>query len=161
MIDMLLGWVEHYPVVSIGDPLAEDDEAGLIAFTRAVGDRIQVVGDDYLVTNAQRVKAAAECGACNAVMVKPNQAGTLSEARAALEASRAAGWGAIVSARSGEREDVTIVHLAVGWGAKQLKVGSFSRSERMAKWNEGLRIARDAGDRGPLPPRSSFPWGRD
>jgi enolase len=162
MIEMLADWVERYPIVSMEDPLAEDDEAGLIAFTRAVGDRIQVVGDDYLVTNAERVATASRRGACNAVLVKPNQAGTLTEARAALEASRAAGWGAIVSARSGESEDVTIVHLAVGWGVDQLKVGSFSRSERMAKWNEGLRIARAAGaGRGVLPPRSSFPWYRD
>ncbi len=159
MIEMLLGWVERYPIVSIEDPLAEDDEAGLIAFTRAVGERVQVVGDDYLVTNARRVIGGAERGACNAVLVKPNQAGTLTEARAALEASRDAEWGAIVSARSGESEDVTIVHLAVGWGAQQLKVGSFSRSERMAKWNEGLRIASGIGDgRGLLPPRSAFPW---
>jgi len=158
MIEMLLGWVERYPIVSIEDPLAEDDEAGLIAFTQAVGERVQVVGDDYLVTNARRVNAGVDRGACNAVLIKPNQAGTLTEARAALEASRDAGWGAIVSARSGESEDVTIVHLAVGWDAKQLKVGSFARSERMAKWNEGLRIARALDSRGELPPRSSFPW---
>jgi enolase len=94
-------------------------------------------------------------------LIKPNQAGTVSETRAALEAARAAGWQSIVSARSGETEDVSVVHLAVGWGAKQLKVGSFARSERMAKWNEGLRIAealKQAG--GNLPPRASFPWGR-
>ena len=160
LIEMLLGWIDRYPIVSIEDPLAEDDEAGLVRFTRAVGDRVQVVGDDYLVTNAERVAAGAGIGACNAVLVKPNQAGTLTETRAALDASRDAGWGAIVSARSGETEDVTIVHLAVGWGAKQLKVGSFARSERMAKWNEGLRIARAADSRGPLPPHTAFPWGR-
>jgi enolase len=160
LIEMLVGWIDRYPIVSIEDPLAEDDEAGLVRFTRAVGARVQVVGDDYLVTNAERVKAGARDGACNTVLVKPNQAGTLTETRAALDASRDAGWGAIVSARSGESEDVTIVHLAVGWGAQQLKVGSFARSERMAKWNEGLRIARAAGGRGPLPARSDFPWGR-
>ena len=158
LIELLLGWIERYPIVSIEDPLAEDDEAGLVRFTRAVGDRVQVVGDDYLVTDAERVAAGARAGACNAVLVKPNQAGTLTETQAALEASRDAGWGAIVSARSGETEDVTIVHLAVGWGAKQLKVGSFARSERMAKWNEGLRIARATNGRGPLPPRAAFPW---
>jgi enolase len=158
LIDMLLDWIDRYPIVSIEDPLAEDDEAGLERFTRAVGDRVQVIGDDYLVTNAARVKAGARAGACNAVLVKPNQAGTLTETRAALEAARAVGWGAIVSARSGESEDVTIVHLAVGWGAQQLKVGSFARSERMAKWNEGLRIARAADGRGHLPPRAAFPW---
>ena len=82
-----------------------------------------------------------EAGACNAVLIKPNQAGTVTETKAALDAARAVGYGAVVSARSGESEDVSIVHLAVGWGVDQLKVGSFARSERMAKWNEGLRIA--------------------
>jgi SAM-dependent methyltransferase len=86
------------------------------------------------------LRRAAAMPACNAILVKPNQVGTVSEAMAAVEAARAAHWGAIVSARSGETEDVTIVHLAVGWGVLQLKVGSFSRSERMAKWNEALRI---------------------
>jgi len=94
------------------------------------------------------------------VLVKPNQAGTLSETRAAFDAAAAADWGAVISARSGESEDVTVVHLAVGWGAKQLKVGSFARSERMAKWNEGLRIAESLSRGGELPPRASFPWGR-
>jgi enolase len=108
---------------------------------------VQIVGDDFLVTNAERVTKAAASGACNAVLVKPNQAGTVTEAKAALEAARAAGWGAIVSARSGETEDVTIVHLAVGWGVGQLKVGSFARSERMAKWNEALRIEEALGPR--------------
>ena len=160
LADMLLGWLDRYPIVSIEDPLAEDDEAGLIAFTKAAGGRVQIIGDDYLVTNASRVWRAAEVGACNAVLVKPNQAGTLSETRAAFDASRDAGFGAVISARSGETEDVTIVHLAVGWGAYQLKVGSFARSERMAKWNEGLRIAEALGDRAGLPPRSVFPWSR-
>jgi enolase len=96
------------------------------------------------------VRAAAAQGACNAVLIKPNQAGTLTEAKAALDVARKAGWGAIVSARLGETEDVTIVHLAVGWGAEQLKVGSFARSERMAKWNEGLRIEEALGPRAPF-----------
>lgn len=160
LIEMLLGWIDRYPIVSIEDPLGEDDEAGLIRFTAAAGDKIQVIGDDYLVTNADRVDRAAGVGACNAVLVKPNQAGTLTETRAAFDAARAAGWGAVVSARSGETEDVTIVHLAVGWGAHQLKVGSFARSERMAKWNEGLRIADALGDYGHLAARALFPWGR-
>ena len=160
LAEMLLGWLDRYPIVSIEDPLAEDDEAGLIAFTAAAGSRVQIIGDDYLVTNAARVRHAADVGACNAVLVKPNQAGTLSETRAAFDAAREAGWGAVISARSGETEDVTIVHLAVGWGAYQLKVGSFARSERMAKWNEGLRIAEALGERAALPPRSVFPWNR-
>jgi enolase len=91
------------------------------------------------------VQQAVRERACNAVLVKPNQAGTITESRAALEAGKAAGFGTIVSARSGETEDVTIVHLAVGWDAGQLKVGSFSRSERMAKWNEALRVEESLG----------------
>ena len=160
LADMLLGWLDRYPIVSIEDPLAEDDEAGLIAFTRAAGGRVQIIGDDYLVTNADRVRRAAAAGACNALLVKPNQAGTLTETRAAFDAAREANFGAVISARSGETEDVTIVHLAVGWGVRQLKVGSFSRSERMAKWNEGLRIAEALGGRAALPPQEAFPWNR-
>jgi enolase len=145
LCDRLVRWTEKYPIASIEDPLAEDDESGLVAFTRAVGDRVQVVGDDYLVTRADRVRHAAAAGACNAVLIKPNQAGTVTETHAALEAAHAAGYATIVSARSGETEDVTIVHLATGWDAGQLKVGSFARGERMAKWNEGLRIESRPG----------------
>ncbi len=145
LADLLVGWIDRYPIVSVEDPLAEDDAAGMQRFTAAVGDRVQVVGDDYLVTDAARVERAARDAACNALLVKPNQAGTLTETRAAFEAARAAGMGTIVSARSGETEDVTIAHLAVGWRAGQFKVGSFSRSERMAKWNEVLRIEEALG----------------
>jgi enolase len=145
LIELLLGWCRHYPIVSVEDPVAEDDETGMILFTAESGGRIQVIGDDYLVTSAQRVAAAAGRGACNAVLLKPNQAGTITETKAALAAARAAGWRTVVSARSGETEDVTIVHLSVGWNAGQLKVGSFARSERMAKWNEGLRIEAALG----------------
>jgi enolase len=142
---ILAGWCERYPILSIEDPFAEDDPDGLIAFTASFGGRIQVIGDDFLVTNASRVEEAARTGAVNAVLVKVNQAGTVSEARAACEAGRRAGFGTIVSARSGETEDVAIVHLALGWHAHQLKVGSFARSERMAKWNEALRIEEALG----------------
>lgn len=145
LIALLAGWIDRYPIVSVEDPLAEDDRAGMQRFTSAVGDRVQIVGDDYLVTRAARVEQAARDRACNALLVKPNQAGTVTEAKAALDAARAAGFAAIVSARSGESEDVTIAHLAVGWRAGQLKVGSFARSERMAKWNEVLRIEEAAG----------------
>ncbi len=145
MIAMLLGWLERYPIRWIEDPLAEDDEAGLIAFTEAAPG-VRVVGDDYLVTDAGRVRRAAEVGACNTALIKPNQAGTLTETKAAFDAARTAGWQNIVSARSGETEDVSVAHLAVGWGADMLKVGSFTRSERMAKWNEGLRIAEALGN---------------
>jgi enolase len=117
----------------------------MAAFTAAYGHRVQVVGDDYLVTNAGLVAQAADAAACNAVLIKVNQAGTVTEAVAALRAARAAGFGTIVSARSGETEDVSVSHLAVGLGAGQLKVGSFARSERMAKWNECLRIEAALG----------------
>ncbi len=155
---MLVDWVERYPIVAIEDPMAEGDKEGMVRFTWAVGKRVQVIGDDFLVTSAARIRTAARDGACNAVLIKPNQAGTLTETRAALEAARKAGFGAIVSARSGESEDVSIVHLAVGWGIEQLKVGSITRGERTAKWNEGLRIADMLDDGGHLPPRSRFPW---
>lgn len=138
--EVLGAWIERYPIASIEDPLAEDDREGMIRFTRAFGARVQVVGDDYLVTSAARVRSAAAEGACNAVLLKPNQAGTLSETREALEAARSAGYATIVSARSGETEDETIAHLAVGWNAGQVKVGSIARGERTVKWNELLRI---------------------
>ena len=147
MIRLLAGWVDAYPIVSIEDPLAEDDAAGFAAFTAELGHRIQIVGDDFLVSDAARVRAAAAQGAANTVLLKPNQRGTLSETRAAWDAAKEAGFAAIVSARSGETEDTTIVHLAVGWGVGQLKVGSFARSERMAKWNEALRIEEALGAR--------------
>ena len=159
MCELLGGWIERFPIASVEDPLAEDDFDGLAAFTRAFGARVQVIGDDALVSDAARVRQAAEAGACNAVLLKPNQAGTLTECRAALEAAREAGYGAVVSARSGETEDVTVVHLALGWGVKQLKVGSIAHGERTAKWNEGLRIAETLPSGGRLPPRAAFPWG--
>jgi enolase len=142
--EMLLGWLSRYPIVAIEDPLGEDDPEGMTRFTEAAGPGVEVVADDFICTGAARIEHAANLGACNTALIKPNQAGTLTESRAALDA-----------------EDVTIVHMAVGWGAKQLKVGSFSRSERMAKWNEGLRIAEVLGQHGGrLASRSEFPWGR-
>jgi enolase len=156
---MLLDWLERYPIVAIEDPLAEDDHEAMARFTAAAGDGVEVVADDFICTDAARIERASAIGACNTALIKPNQAGTLTETLAALDAARAAGWQAIVSARSGETEDVTIVHLAVGWGVKQLKVGSFTRSERMAKWNEGLRIAEFLEVDRNLAPRNTFPWG--
>ena len=151
---MYLRWLERYPIVSIEDPFAENDAAAMQAFTQAAGDKVQIVGDDFFVTSADRVRDAK--GACNAVLLKPNQIGTLTETFACWEAAKAAGYRAIVSARSGETEDVSIVHLAVGWGVGQLKVGSFSRSERMAKWNEGLRIEESLGAKALPFPRKLF-----
>ena len=152
---MLLRWIERYPIVSIEDPFGEHDAEAMASFTRTAGGKIQIVGDDFFVTSAERVKAAV--GACNAVLLKPNQVGTLTETLACWRAAQEAGYGAIVSARSGETEDVSIVHLAVGWGVAQLKVGSFARSERMAKWNEGIRIEEAlGGNKLPYPARKLF-----
>jgi enolase len=147
MVRLLSGWVRRYPVVSIEDPLAEDDDVGFAAFTHEIGKRVQVIGDDFLVSKASRVREAALRGAANAVLLKPNQRGTLTETLEAWDAAKQAGFAGIASARSGETEDVTIVHLAVGWGVGQLKVGSFARGERMAKWNEALRIEEALGAR--------------
>ncbi len=145
-LEVLARWIDTYPIVSVEDPVAEDDEAGMRKFTQAFGSRLQIVGDDYVVTNAGLITRAAADHACNTALIKLNQAGTLTETRVAFEAARATGWATIISARSGETEDTFITHLAVGWNAGQLKVGSFARSERMAKWNEGLRIERARSD---------------
>lgn len=145
LIELLGGWLDAYPITAIEDPLGEDDTEGMIAFTRRFGSRVQIIGDDYLVTNAALLDAAVAADACSAVLIKVNQAGTVTESIAAFDAAQKAGWGAIVSARSGETEDVSISHLATGLGGGQLKVGSFQRSERMMKWNECLRIADEIG----------------
>ena len=147
LIELLLGWIDKYPIVSIEDPLAEDDAEGFARFTHAAGQRVQIVGDDFLVSHAPLVREAAARGAANAVLLKPNQRGTLSETLEAWRAAQALGYAGIVSARSGETEDTTVVHLAIGWQTGQLKVGSFARGERMAKWNEALRIEERLGDR--------------
>jgi len=150
MIELLGDWIARFPIIAVEDPLAEDDAAGMRAFTARFGGRVQVIGDDYLVTDARLIEAAAASGACNAALIKPNQVGTVSETVAAIEAARRGGMDAIISARSGETEDATLAHLAVGWDCGQLKVGSFARSERMAKWNEVLRIADQAAAQGRL-----------
>lgn len=145
LIDMLGGWLDAYPIVSVEDPLAEDDRQGMVDFTRLYGNRVQIVGDDFVVTNARLAEEAAAAQACNALLLKVNQVGTLTEAVETFRVAEAAGWRSIVSARSGESEDVTVSHLSVGLGCGQLKVGSMTRSERTAKWNECLRIGDALG----------------
>jgi len=145
MIALLETWLRRFPITSVEDPLAEDDEEGFCTFTKRNGDRVQIIGDDFLVTDAERIRKAAATSACNAVLIKPNQSGTITETITALRTAHENGMRTILSARSGETEDVTIAHLAVGWNAGQFKVGSFSRSERMAKWNEMLRIEEAMG----------------
>lgn len=156
MAEEVIGWTRRYPILSIEDPASQDDFATMATVMRAIGDNVQVIGDDVLVTNAARVASAAEARACNAALIKVNQVGTVTEAHEALEAARAHGWGMIVSARSGETEDVTIAHLSTGWDAAQLKVGSFTRSERMAKWNEMLRIEEEMGSDADFAGASAF-----
>jgi enolase len=147
LAELLLRWIDRYPIVSIEDPLAEDDIEGFARFTRAAGDRVQIVGDDLLVSDAPQVLHAAAVGAANTVLLKPNQRGTLSETLHAWQAAQSVGYAGIVSARSGETEDTTIVHLAIGWQTGQLKVGAFARGERTAKWNEALRVEEFLGAR--------------
>ena len=147
MVALLMDWVGRFPILSLEDPLGEDDAAGFALLMGQCGARLQIVGDDLLVSDRSLVRDAAERGLANTVLLKPNQRGTLLEVRQAWEAAQEVGMSGIVSARSGETEDVTIAHLAVGWGVPQLKVGSFTRSERMAKWNEVLRIAEALGSK--------------
>jgi enolase len=158
--EMLLRWVDRYPLVSIEDPFAEDDVEGFRALTAAVGKKVQIVGDDLLVTNAGLIERAAREKLVTCALIKPNQAGTVTETLAALRAAQASGLGAIVSARSGESEDVTIAHLAVGWNAGQLKVGSIARGERTAKWNEILRIEEALGSRAVFAGRAALAFSR-
>jgi enolase len=158
MAARVLGWLRDYPVVAVEDPLAEHDVAGTALLTALAPRGVLVVADDLTVTDAARVRAAAAAGAANTLLVKPNQAGTLSEAFDARRAAADAGWRAIVSARSGETEDVTICHLAVAWDADLLKVGSITRGERTTKWNELLRIAAELGDAGRFSPPAIGRW---
>ena len=146
LIDLWADWVDRYPVVSIEDGLAEDDWAGWTEIVDRLGDRIQLVGDDLLVTNTERIERAIDEGAANSVLIKLNQIGTLTETIDAIELARRAGWTAIVSHRSGETEDTTIADLVVAMGTGQIKTGAPSRSERVAKYNRLLRIEGELGD---------------
>jgi enolase 1/2/3 len=156
LIDFWADWVARYPIVSLEDGLAEDDWAGWAALTERLGDRIQVMGDDLLVTNTERLARAIHEKAANSILIKLNQIGTLTETRQAVEMAQAAGWRAIVSHRSGETEDTTIADLVVGLGNGQIKTGSVSRSERIAKYNRLLRIEEELGDAAAYAGRAAF-----
>jgi enolase len=140
MVDWVVALTEKYPVVSLEDMLAEDDWESWTNLTAKIGDKVQIVGDDLLVTNVKRVEEAIAKKACNALLVKLNQIGSLTETLAAMRMAEAAGWKNVVSHRSGETEDVTIAHVVVGTGAGQIKTGAPCRSERVCKYNELLRI---------------------
>jgi enolase len=146
MVDFWKSWVDQFPIVSIEDGLAQDDWEGWKIMTKELGDRLQIVGDDLLVTNPARVKKAIDEKACNALLVKVNQIGSLTETIEAVEMCQRAGWRAVTSHRSGETEDSTIADLAVALNTGQIKTGAPARSDRVAKYNQLLRIEAELGD---------------
>jgi enolase len=146
MVDFYADWVEKYPIVSIEDGLDEDDWDSWVLMMERLGDKIQIVGDDLLVTNTERVQRAIDLGACNSLLCKVNQIGSLSEAIAAVQLAQRSGWTVVVSHRSGETEDATIADLAVAWNTGQIKTGAPCRSERVAKYNQLLRIEQELGE---------------
>jgi enolase len=150
MIGLLGQWVDQYPLVSIEDPLAEDDWEGWQKLTPALGQSVQLIGDDLFATNPDRLRRGIEAGVANSVLIKLNQIGTLTETLRVVDMARRAGYRPVISARSGETEDVTIAHLAVATGAGQIKIGSVARSERLAKYNELLRIEDQFGEELPF-----------
>jgi len=156
LVDLWVDWVDRYPIVSLEDGLAEDDWLGWQLLTERLGGRLQLVGDDLLVTNTERIARAIELGAANSVLIKLNQIGTLSETIRAIELARGAGWTAVVSHRSGETEDTTIADFVVAMGTGQIKTGAPSRSERVAKYNRLLRIEGELGDAARYPGRSAL-----
>jgi enolase len=143
MIDALVALVDEFPITSIEDPLAEEDWPGWQKLTGRLGRRVRLVGDDLFATNVERLRRGIQLGAANAILIKPNQIGTLSETLEAIRAARAAGYSHIISARSGETEDTTIADLAVATAADAIKIGSVHRGERLAKYNQLLRIAEE------------------
>jgi enolase len=155
-VDFYADWIDRYPIVSLEDPLAEDDWAGWSKLTERVGQRVQLVGDDLFVTNVERIRRGIEQSAANATLIKVNQIGTLTETLASIDLSHRAGWSTVMSHRSGETEDITIAHLAVATNAGQIKTGAPSRSERVAKYNELLRIEEKLGNDAHWPGRAAF-----
>ena len=145
LVELYAGWVARYPIVSIEDGLAEDDWEGWQLLAARLGDQVQLVGDDLYTTNVRRISRGIHGGASNAVLIKPNQIGTLTETLEAVSLTRQAGWGTVMSHRSGETEDSTIADLAVAWDARQIKAGAPCRSERLAKYNRLLKIEEELG----------------
>ena len=156
MIAVYKAWIDRYPIVSIEDGLAEDDWEGWAKLTEALQERVQLVGDDLFCTNAERLARGIESGVANAILVKVNQIGTLTETLQCIELARGNGYGAVISHRSGETEDTFIADLAVGTGVGQIKTGSASRTDRVAKYNQLLRIAEELGDVAHYPGRHLY-----
>ena len=146
MIELYAGWLEKYPIVSIEDGLHEDDWDGWKKMTDQLGDRVQLVGDDLFVTSPERLTRGLDEGIANAILIKVNQIGTLTETMQCIEMAKANGYETVISHRSGETEDTFIADLAVATGAGQIKTGSASRTDRVAKYNQLLRIAEELGD---------------
>ena len=155
-IDYLANLVDQFPIVSIEDGMAEGDWEGWKQLTDRLGDGVQIVGDDVFVTNTRILKEGIQEGVANSILIKINQIGTLSETFAAIEMAKRAGYTAVISHRSGETEDSTIADIAVGMNALQIKTGSLSRSDRVAKYNQLLRIEEDLGDTAAYPGREAF-----
>ena len=156
LVDYLADWVEKYPIISIEDGMAEDDWDGWKLLTRRLGKKVQLVGDDLFVTNTRFLKQGIEKGVANSILIKVNQIGTLTETFQAIEMAKRAGYTSVVSHRSGETEDTTIADIAVAANALQIKTGSLSRSDRLAKYNQLLRIEEDLGDTASYPGRGAF-----
>jgi enolase len=156
MVALWQDWISRYPIISLEDGLAEDDWDGWVALTAAIGDRVQVVGDDLLVTNVERLAKGIEMKAANSILIKLNQIGSLSETLAAIEMAKRAGWTAVVSHRSGETEDTTIADLAVAMNTGQIKTGAPCRSDRVAKYNQLLRIEQELAESAMYPGMGSF-----
>lgn len=156
MIVVWKSWVEKYPIISIEDGLHEDDWPAWTEMTSQMGSRLQIVGDDFLVTNTERLRKAIDARAANSILIKMNQIGTLTETVEAIDMAHSAGWTNVVSHRSGETEDVTIADLAVAKGPGQIKTGSLSRSDRVAKYNQLLRIEDELGDKAQYPGKALF-----
>jgi enolase len=154
--DMLASWVDKFPIISIEDGMHEGDWDGWAHLTQALGKKVQLVGDDLFVTNTKILKEGIDKGIANSILIKINQIGTLSETFAAIEMAKRAGYTAVISHRSGETEDSTIADIAVGTNAGQIKTGSLSRSDRIAKYNQLLRIEEDLGDVAVYPGRAAF-----
>ncbi len=154
--DMLATWVDKYPIISIEDGMAEGDWDGWKILTERLGKKVQIVGDDLFVTNTKILKEGIDKGIANSILIKINQIGTLTETFAAIEMAKRAGYTAVISHRSGETEDTTIADIAVGTNAGQIKTGSLSRSDRMAKYNQLLRIEEDLGEVATYPGRAAF-----
>jgi enolase len=154
MIEFWKDWVTKYPIRSLEDPLDENDWHGWKAITSAVGDDVQIVGDDLFVTNPERLEQGIRDGAGNAILIKVNQIGTLTETLETMRMAREAGFNSVVSHRSGETEDTFIADLAVAMGAGQIKTGSASRTDRVAKYNQLLRIEEELGDAARYPDRN-------